>query len=232
MKKRNRFFIFCQTIFFAVLVFAATFSAQALTRDAADWSIADYLENLPEIYKTFNGDFSPPSRETTVIDEPNGYAAYLNNLPDPDANNPPFPIFEIALFKSKTKPSLLVVSNRRSDSSCDEYETFFLRRVGSKWDKVEQDVLPPLDWKLFWDKPQSAARVLEIVNGQSSVSYHFEPPQAGTRMKVSLEICDYVALSKEDTPLATAQELLKLIEMARPIYLEWENQNGNFNFQK
>ena len=232
MKNKNQFSTFNRIILPAVLVFVTAFSAQAQKRDAEDWSIADYIENLPEKYKTFEGDFSSPSKETTVIDESNGYAAYLNNLPAPDSNYQPYPMFEMALFKSKTKPPLLVVSNMKSDSACNEYETFFLRRVGSKWTQVKREVLPPLDLKMFWDAPQSAARVLKIVNGESPVTYHFEPPRAGTRMKVSLEICEYVALSKEDTPPATAQELFKLIESAKPIYLEWDKQKGKFYFAK
>ncbi|MCY7344663.1 MAG: hypothetical protein LH614_00430, partial [Pyrinomonadaceae bacterium] len=75
MKNRNQFFTFYRIILLAVLVFVTAFSAQAQKRDAEDWSIADYVENLPEKYKTFSGDFIPPSKETTVIDEPNGYAA-------------------------------------------------------------------------------------------------------------------------------------------------------------
>jgi len=232
MKNKNQFSKFHRIILLAVLVFITVFSAQAQKRDAEDWSIADYVENLPEKYKTFEGDFSLPSKETTVIDESNGYAAYLSNLPDPDSNYQPFPIFEMALFKSKTKPPLLVVSNMKSDSACAEYETFFLVQIDSRWAVVKRDVLPPLDLKMFWDKPQSAARVLKIVKGESPVTYHFEPPRQGTRMKVSLEICDYVALSKEDTPPATAKELFELIESAKPIYLEWDKQNGKFKFAK
>ena len=39
--------------------------------------------------------------------------------------------FEMALFRSKNAPPLLVVSNERSDMQCSSYETFFLRRVGN-----------------------------------------------------------------------------------------------------
>lgn len=211
----------------AVLVFAATFSAQA-QKPAADWKIADYVENLPEKYKTFGGDFSSPSAETTIVDEANGYAAYLNFAPQPESNNPPFPIFEMALFKSQTKLPLLVVSNMKSDSVCTDYETFFLRLVGGKWTRVEREVLPPLDLKMFWDAAQSAARLLKIVKA-SATSYHFEPPRQGTRMKVSLEICDFL---EDDAPQKKSDELTKLIETARPIYLEWDKQNGKFKFAK
>ena len=205
------------------LVFVTAFSAQAQKSAVEDWSIADYFENLPEKYKTFGGDFPLPSKETTVVDEPNGYGAYLNT-----SSLPKFPVFEMALFKSQTNPLLLVVSNMKSDSVCTDYETFFLRRVGSKWTEVKRDVLPPMNLKMFWDAPQSAAKLLKIIK-ESSTSYHFKPPREGTRMKVSLEICDYL---EDDVPEETGKELRKLIESAKPIYLEWDKQNGKFKFAK
>ena len=226
MKNKTQFSTFNRIILSAVLVFVTAFSAQAQKRDAEDWSIADYVENLPEKYKTFGGDFSSPSAETTVIDEPNGYAAYMDS--PPGGNFDRFPIFEMALFKSQTRPPLLVVSNLKNDHVCSDYETFFLRRVGSKWTEVKREVLPPMNLNMFWDAPQSAGRLLKIIK-ESSTSYHFEPPRQGTRMKVSLEICDFL---EDDTPDEKAGELDKLIETAKPIYLEWDKQNGKFKFAK
>ena len=139
------------------------------------------------------------------------------------------PTLEIALFKSQTKSPLVVVANRKSDAVCTDYETFFLRRIGDKWTEVSRDVLPTLDLKMFWDKPQSAARFLKIVERDNSTSYHFEPPREGTRMKVSLEICDYFLA---DTPIGQVEELTKIIESAKPIYLDWDKQNGKFIYAK
>jgi len=48
-------------------------------------------------------------------------------------------------------------------------------------------------------------------------------------MKVSLEICDYL---EDDAPEAAGDELQKLIESAKPIYLEWDKQNGKFKLAK
>jgi hypothetical protein len=213
---------------FLTLAFVSSVSAQAQKRVAKDWSIADYFKNLPEKYITASGDFMPRSNETAVIDEKNGYAAYLSSPPQPESGNPPFPIFETALFKSQTKPPLLVVVNQISDSVCTEYKTFFLRRVGSDWTEVKREVLPPMNLKMFWDTPQSAPRLLKIIK-ESSTSYHFEPPRQGTRMKVSLEICDYL---EDDTPREKVKELSKRIESAKPIYLTWDKQNSKFNFAK
>jgi hypothetical protein len=213
------------------LIFTVATMAQAQKPDAKEWGIADYLKNLPEKYITTSGDFSPRSAETAVVDEKNGYAAYLNSPPqrETDSSNAPYPIFEMALFKSQGKPPLLVVSNTKSDPVCTDYETFFLRRVGNKWLEVRREVLPPLDLKMFWDKPQSAARFLKIVERDNSTSFHFEPPRTGTRMKVSLEICDHFL---EVAPMKSVDELKKLVESARPIYLTWDKQTGKFNFAK
>jgi hypothetical protein len=212
-----------------LFIFAAAFSAQSQTGDGNGWSVADYLKNLPEIYKTFHGDFSSPSKERTVIDEQRGYAAYLNSPPHSNPDNPPFPIFEMALFKSQIKPPLLVVSNMKNDHVCTNYETFFLVQIDRKWAVVKRDVLPPLDLKMFWNKPQTAARFLKIVERDNATSYHFELPRQGTRIKVSLEICDQFL---EVTPIGQVEELEKIIESVKPIYLEWDKQKGKFKFAK
>ena len=216
-----------RNIWLPVLIFVTAFAAQAQKPAAKDWSIADYFKNLPQKYKTFDGDFSSPSEETTVIDEPNGYAAFMNSPPIDDRQA--LPIFETALFKSQTRLPLLVVSNMKSDPVCTDYETFFLRRVGGKWMEVEREVLPPFDLKMFWNQPQSAARFTKIVERDNPTTYHFELPRQGTRMKVSLEICDYFL---EVTPLKSVDELRKIIESAKPIYLDWDKQNGKFKLAK
>jgi hypothetical protein len=216
-------------ILLLVVIFITAFSAQAQKRDAKDWSMADYFENLPKQYITASGDFRKPSKETVVVDEKNGYAAaYLNSPPRMESGNPLYPIFEMALFKSQTKPALLVVANTISDEVCGEYETFFLRRVGNDWTEVKSQVLPPMNLKMFWDAPQSADRLLKIVK-ESATSYHFEPPRQGTKMKVTLEICDYL---EDNTPEAAVNELRKLVESAKPIRLDWNSKDGKFSFAK
>lgn len=144
---------------FLVLILA--FAAQAQKSAAKDWSIADYFKNLPKKYKTFGGDFDPPTQETTVIDEPSGYAAYVNS--PSEGNSYQFALIEMALFKSQTEPPLLIVANTISADDCTDYETFFLRRVGSNWVEVKSKVLPPLDLKMFWDAPPPAERLLKPI---------------------------------------------------------------------
>jgi hypothetical protein len=190
---------------------------------AQDWGISDYLKNLPEKFKTFEGDYSPPSEETTVIDEKNGYAGYLKAPGGTDMS------FELALFRSKNAPPLLVVSNERSDMQCSFYDTFFLRRVGNRWVEVKDEVLPPLDLKIFWDDPRAAARLAKIVSVSPASAYHFEPPRRGTQMKVRLGICDYF---DEDPPEATLKEFDRLKGTARPIRLNWDSQSGKFKLVK
>jgi hypothetical protein len=151
----------------------------AIPAYAQDWSIADYLKNLPEKYKTFHGDFSQPSKETTVIDEKNGYAGYLKMPGGTEMS------FEMALFKSENAPPLLVVSNEQSDMQCSFYETFFLRRVGKEWVEVKDKVVPPINLRMFWDDPQAAGRITKLKNVTQKSEYHFEPPRRGKQMKVT-----------------------------------------------
>ena len=190
---------------------------------AQDWGVSDYLKNLPERFITFEGDFTPPSKETTVIDEKNGYAGYLKVRGGTDMS------FEMALFRSKNAPPLVVVSNERSDMQCSSHETFFLRRVGNRWVEVKDEVLPPLGPGMFWDDPQAAARLAKIVSVTPTSDYHFEPPRRGTRMKVTLELCDHF---DEGTSDATLKEFDKLKETARPIRLDWDSRSGKFKLAK
>lgn len=190
---------------------------------AQDWSISDYLKNLPEKFKTFEGDFHPPSEETTIIDEKNGFAGYLK-VPGGTERS-----FEMALFKGRNAPPVIVVSNEQSDMQCSSYETFFLRRVGNQWVEVKDEVLPPLDLRMFWDDPRAAGRLSKIVTVTPTSAYHFEPPRRGTQMKVSLEICDHF---DEDPPEAMLKEFNKLKETAKPIRLEWDSKSGRFKFMK
>lgn len=186
---------------------------------AQDWGIEDYLKNLPEKFKTFEGDYAAPSKETTVIDEKNGYAGYLKAPGGTDMS------FEMALFRSKNAPPLVVVSNERSDMQCSSYETFFLRRVGNRWVEVKDEVLPPLDLGMFWDDPRAAGRLAKIVTAPPASAFRFEPPRRGTQMKVGLEVCDYF---DEDPPEATLKEFNRLKETARPIRLAWDSHGGKF----
>lgn len=56
--------------------------------------------------------------------------------------------------------------------------------------EVKNEVLPPPDLRMFWDRPQAAARLAKIVSQSPASAHHFELPRRGTRMKVRLEICD------------------------------------------
>lgn len=195
----------------------------ALPAYAQEWGISDYLKNLPERFKTFHGDFSTPSIETIIVDEKNGYAGYLKAPGGTERS------FEMALFKSKNAPPVLVVSNEQSDMQCSFYETFFLRRVGKEWVEVKDKVLPPLDPGMFWDDPRAAARLAKIVTLTPTSAYHFEPPRRGTQMKVTLEVCDFF---DEDPPAATLEEFNQLMKTARPIRLEWDSKGGRFKLMK
>ncbi|HZG51014.1 MAG TPA: hypothetical protein VEZ40_02660 [Pyrinomonadaceae bacterium] len=195
----------------------------AIPASAQDWSVSDYLKNLPEKFKTFAGDYNQPSVQTTIIDEKNGYAAYLKVPGRTDA------FFEMAIFKTRNAPPVVVVSNERSDMQCSFYETFFLRRVGREWFEVKDKILPPLDPGMFWDDPQAAGRLAKIITGTLPFTYHFEPPRRGTQLKVALEICDYF---DEDPPEATLKDLDKLKETAKPIRLDWDAKSGRFKLTK
>ena len=70
---------------------------------------------------------------------------------------------------------------------------------------------------------------MKTVKRDNPTTYHFELPRQRRRKKVSLEICDQFL---EVTPIDQVDELTKIIESAKPIYLEWDKQNGKFKFEK
>ncbi len=213
----------------AIFIFTAMFCVLAQQQMADEWSITDYFKNLPEKYITATGDFPKPTARNITVDEKNGYAAAFTDFPiEAGSLDAATPVFQMALFKSQTKPPLIVISNRISDSVCDEYETFFLRRVGNRWLDVKREVLPPINLKMFWDAPQSVERLLKITK-ESFVSYHFDLPRRGTQVKASLEICDYL---EEDAPETANDEMITLRDSAKTLYLEWDKQNGKFKFAK
>ncbi len=141
------------------LIFLVFSVSTAVAQNNSAWKISDYLENLPEEYKTFSGDFIAinPTAETTLIDNKNGYAAFYSQ-PIKDENA--FPIFEMAIFKKKNGEEILVVSNMISDPVCTNHKTFFLQKNGENWINVKEKVLPELPAKLFFDTEKTANEYL------------------------------------------------------------------------
>lgn len=227
-KNKSHFFTFNQINLLAALATLTAVSVHAQRPVMNDWRISDFFSTLPESFITTTGDFAKPSAENIVFDENNGYAATYMNSPEPGSDYQPFPTFQMALFKSEIKLPLIVISNTKNDHVCTDYETFFLRYDDRTWTEVGREALPTLNLDMFWDRPHSAAKLLEIIK-ESAVSYHFEPPRRGTRMKVSLEICDFL---EDDASQIMSDELRKLMETAKPIYLEWSKTSGEFKFKK
>lgn len=210
----------------SLLAFAVCTLFPAESQAQKDWSMATYLNNLPPRYKSFSSNGLPFTRESTIIDEENGYAAYFEPLPPGvNFNGTQVPILEMALFRSEKRPPLVVVSNRIVDSNCERWETFFLRHIGKGWSEVDGLVLPPLDLRQFWPtKPESATRTVAIVQ-RSGISYRFQLPRRGTQMRVNLAICDYL---EDDVSEGTAKELQKLIGSVGTIRFDWNAKTGKF----
>ena len=211
--------------FFAcLLLFAATSSAFSQTA----WNISDYFNNLPSDYKTFYGDFGDFGEKNKIIDKKNGYAALL------ESPSESFAVFEMALFKPRRGLPVLVVSNHQSDAVCVFYDTFFLKKSGSRWINVKSQVLPKITDEMFFTNPRYAKKFAELQRkyGDSigGLDYHFQPPRYGTKMKVSPVFCDWV-----DDQIASKAEVRdygKVMKSAKSIYLQWNKSNGKFEFAK
>ena len=193
---------------------------------ANEQTVEDYLTHLPEKYRTFSGDFValPPTASSTIKDSKNGYVAYLSDWDDP------YPIFEMALFKPARGEAIVVVSNMKADPLCSEYDTFFLCKRGAKWQDIRAQVLPKFSARMFFRDAEVAARFAEASEKVGSkqattgeLDLHFEPPRTGTRMRVLLDICDYVPEELEDEV-----SFEEAGEAVRPVWLDWDKQNGVF----
>lgn len=218
-KKLNESFSkICAVTLIAFLFAATAFSQQA----TAEWKIDDYLKNLPEKYKTYSGDFQmTPTGETTIADTKNGYAAYLSSTAE-DA----FPIFEMAIFKQANGEAVVVVSNTIADPVCTTHETFFLRRKGNVWTSVQSQILPELQTQMFFTDSKLGTKFQAVnrkAGNSNRLNLHFSPPRNGIKMKVSLDICDYVP-----DELAAELSFDEFIRNAKSVVLEWDKQTGVF----
>lgn len=217
---------------FVVFLTLVLFVFPVFAHGQINWQISDYLENLPDKYKTFEGDFVslPPGPDSTIIDNLNGYAAFMDS-PGEDG----YSIFEIAMFKPKTGPPVLVVSNLQSDPVCSFYETFFLEVRGDQWIDVKSRVLPELGDSMFFESPELAEKHQQFQDkykgqGVPDFGIHFSPPRHGTKLKVSTEVCDYVDDGVSDD--AEINEYLELLGKTRPIFLQWNADRAVFTVEK
>jgi hypothetical protein len=199
-------------------------SSAAFAQKTVDWKISDYLQALPEAYKVFAGDFQiEPTKENTLIDDKNGYAAFFDR---PIVNKEAYPIFEITLFKKANGEDLLVVSNMLSDPVCTFHRSFFLQRMENEWIDVESKVLPKLPPHLFFDSAKTSNYYLELqkkLGNSTELDLHFSPPRQGTNMTVNLEICDYVP-----DDFSEPIDFEKLAAKTRTVSLIWDKKTGMF----
>ncbi len=214
--------------FFSICVILLIFAALAPAQKQTQWRISDYFENLPKKYKTWEGDFSPGK---VVKDDKNGYAAILDQNVDGD-----FAVIEMALFKRSNGDSVLVVSNVKADPVCTFYDTFFLERVGEKWIDVRAKVLPELSFSSFFDEADALARIKEISKvlgetGKLSMNeIRFFPPRKGTKMKASLELCEFVDEDREEK--VRTEEIIDFNHKARKLELIWKKRKGRFEIKR
>lgn len=210
--------------------FAVRFDVFAAEK--AEWTIGDYLKNLPERYKTYSGDYpKPPPKEAIVLDEENGYASIMRTPSDGvQTFDGEHAIFEMAIFRRAKGDPLLVVSNEISDSVCVRYETFFLQRRGNSWLDARSQVTPQLSAEMFFKGAKLAAKFQATnkkIDNSQNLELRFEPARRGTRMPVALNICDYVPDKFEGKITFD-----KFIENARSVFLDCDKQEGVFKLTK
>lgn len=211
----------------SIVVFVLLFSLPIFAQKIREPKISEYLQLLPQQFKTYSGDFQiKPSEENTLIDEKNGYAAYFSQAIS--AGNA-YPIFEMALFRKKSGETIVVVSNLISDPVCDEHQTFFLRLNGADWIDVRPDVMPHLELSMFFESPKTADElraIQEKIGNSTEIDLHFSLPREGNIIPVDLEICDYVP-----DEFASEISFQQFLDKKQRISLVWDKEKGVFNFK-
>ncbi|MCB1025482.1 MAG: hypothetical protein KDB79_13885 [Acidobacteria bacterium] len=207
---------------FVILVLAA---CQVISQSKPDRKISDYLKELPKQYKTYEGDISEPTPESTFIDEKNGYAAYLN-VP----NGPTDEVyFEMAMFRPDNGAPTVVVSNYKYDFVCFSYDTFFLQVKAGQWIDVKSRVLPELTEEMFFVDEESYKYYKEqkkkFGDRVGGLAMHFYPPRMGTSMDVRLELCDWVDDSIKE---GEANNFLTVSDALKTLVLNWKKNKGRF----
>lgn len=195
-----------------------------------NWKISDYLENLPEKYKTFYGDIdTSPESFKKIVDDKNGYVAFVQSEAV---------WFEMALFKPQKGIPTLVISNYQEDGVCSEFETFFLQKKGLDWVDVKSLVAPTLTQSMFFTKKTAAKKFgnLQKIYGDrmGGFDYKYSLPRNGTRIKVSPVFCDWVdeEPAVPSRPERRDEEPEDFLNFTKPIFLKWNKSAGKFEFAK
>lgn len=213
-------------------MFLLVLTTNALSqKPVSKWQISDYLENLPEKYKQL-GHHNPPTKKTTIIDNKNGYAAYLGSE-DEFAE----PILEMALFKPKKGTPTIVVTNLEDDHVCMNSYTYFLQVKNNKWVDVKDIVLPKLDFSMIFidgknDETYKFYQEMQKKYGDkvASLEYIFSPPRIGTKMEVNLGMCDWIDERVEENEDLEGYTMIP--DSFKPIFLQWNKSKGKFEIEK
>lgn len=181
-------------------------------------TIRRFIEALPEKYVVYFGDFSITEK---IIDEKNGYAAYVEKRP----NRPePMILFEVAKFNKAGSGAVIVVSNLQYDHVCFDYETFFLTYDKGEWRDVSGVVLPEIPLAFFYPDSDAAGIIRKYANW-IILSYRYDLPRYGTTIRVSPVICDYI---DDGAPLPEGVFSRILAQKPSPVSLEWKRETGTF----
>ena len=209
------------------------FVSTALPQKNSVRTISDYLEKLPKKYITYSDNFDASSESSkTVIDNENGYAAFIDTSSDPSET-----FFEMGLFNSQNGEPTLVISNHKKNDVCSIYETFFLQKKGDEWIDVKSEVAPVLELSMFFSNPVYAKKYKEMKELYGDrfgrFYYQYVLPKKGTRIKVDPLFCEWDEPATSPAPPSAPQSVPaseddEILNSAEAIYLEWSKNKGKF----
>ena len=215
MKKRYTYIeiIIITTVF---MLFHKETEAQESQKN---WNIKDYYDLLKQEHDTIRNYkyglcvWYDETDCEKIIDINNGYIAT-------DFTTFNIPYFQMTMFKDYKSENLIVIhaANCGDYFACAELEELnsFLIYDSGIWVDVSEKVLPQITLEHFFTDKKDVYTLKKL-------NYHifrFYLPRLGTTMKVTIEICDYIAYDDMEENAISYEEYERLLKERKTRYLK------------
>jgi hypothetical protein len=212
MKAHFKFIIFINIII--LIEFNSFAQSSGSPRD-----IKFYFDHLPDsCFKLCN--WRDPDRHyfEKIVDVKNGFISFKRDKDFPD-------FFQMALFKGSNNIDVIVVSNRECEAfACFTPTSYFYQYKNNVWIPADNEIFPKITPENFYKDSYN----YDLLNKYGYYSYNFILPQNGTKIKIEIDICDYL---QEDHPEVTDDQYKRLVNERMIIYLNWNNKSNRFTIE-
>lgn len=168
-------------------------------------NITDFIERIP-LGKSYSGDLGPAD---TIVDIKNGYMEIIA------ACDVKIVLLQMAMFNNADSTVTIAVTGLFLDSQCGfHYSSFY--EYSNKTDSIKkvapEKVLPEIDINMLLEKSETLSIISPYLNeikekylGKDATtamvlsaiySLHYKLGSRGGRMKVTLDVCDYIPMNE------------------------------------